>query len=251
MEGKQQIEVCFSPAIFHLHHDPESVVVIIDILRATSAICTAFMNGVDSIIPVGKIEEAKAYKEKGFMVAAERDGLVLDFADFGNSPFNFTVERVKGKEIVYSTTNGTQAVQMASDCHAVTVGSYLNLSALAKYLIDTRRNVVMFCAGWKKRFSLEDTLFAGALSELLLDSGKFSTICDATHASVDLWRTAKPDLYGYIPKMAQKNRLAKHGLDDCIEFCHTLNQTGVIPILKNNKLVPLDTNEQTAHATNY
>lgn len=246
MEQKPQIEVCFSPAIFHLHHHPESVVVIIDILRATSAICTAFMNGVQAIIPVGKIDEAKALKDKGYMVAAERDGLVLDFADFGNSPFNFTPERVKGKEIVYSTTNGTQAVQMAADCHAVVVGSYLNLSALASFLKSEKRNAVMFCAGWKNRFSLEDTLFAGALSDMLLANGNHTTICDATHAAVDLWRTAKADLHAYIPKVAQKGRLAKHGLDDCIEFCHTLDQTNVVPILQNNKLVPMAVTIETS-----
>lgn len=236
---KLTIDVCFSPSIYHLHHNPESVVVVIDILRATSAICAAFMNGVDAIIPVGKVDEAKSYKEQGFLVAAERDGFVLDFADFGNSPFNFTTDRVGGREIVYSTTNGTQAVQMAAGCHAVVVGSYLNLSALGQYIIGEQKNVVLFCAGWKNRFSLEDTLFAGALSEYLIENGGFMTICDAANASMDLWQTAKPDLHGYITKAAQKARLAKHGLDDCIDFCHTIDQTRVVPLLRDGKLVPV------------
>jgi 2-phosphosulfolactate phosphatase len=234
-----KIEVCVSPSLYQYHHNTESIVVVIDILRATSAICAAFMNGVDAIIPVGKIEEAKALKEKGFMVAAERDGLVLDFADFGNSPFNFTPERVAGREIVYSTTNGTQAVQMAADCYAVAIGAYLNLDALGKYLISQKRNVVLFCAGWKNRFSLEDTLFAGALSTYLVENGGYTTICDATHAAMDLWQVAKPNLIGYIPKAAQKARLAKNGLDDCIDYCHTLNQTSVVPVLQQGKLVGL------------
>ena len=99
---KQKIEVCYSPALFTYYENPEAVVVVTDILRASSAIVTAFMNGVDRIIPVGTLEEAKAFKEKGYMVAAERDGIVRDFADFGNSPYNFTGEQVKGKEIVYT-----------------------------------------------------------------------------------------------------------------------------------------------------
>ena len=87
MTGKKKnIEVCFSPALFADFRNQEAIAVIVDILRATSAIVTAFENGVDRIIPVGTLEEARAFKEKGFMVAAERDGLVRDFADFGNSP---------------------------------------------------------------------------------------------------------------------------------------------------------------------
>ena len=92
----------------------DSIVVIIDILRATSAICTAFDNGASSIIPVADIPEARNYKDRGYLVAAERDGFVLDFADFGNSPFNFTREKVAGKTIVYSTTNGTGIIKLAS-----------------------------------------------------------------------------------------------------------------------------------------
>src|SRR6266542_5954411 len=114
---QRSVEVSFTPASFDCFRNPRAVVVVVDVLRATSAICAAFMNGVDKIIPVGTVEEARAYKQKGFLVAAERDGLVLDFADFGNSPYNFTPERVKGKTIVYSTTNGTQAIQMASSCY--------------------------------------------------------------------------------------------------------------------------------------
>src|ERR1035437_4937876 len=122
---QKRVEVCFTPAVFDCFHDLEAVVVVVDVLRATSAICTAFMNGVDKIIPVGTVDEAREYKNKGYLLAAERDGLVLDFADFGNSPYNFTPERVKGKTIIYSTTNGTQAIQMASSCHKVAIGSFL------------------------------------------------------------------------------------------------------------------------------
>src|SRR5512145_2226550 len=111
--GMKSLEVCLSPAMFAQHADNEAVVVVIDILRATSAICTAFANGAKAIIPVTTVEEARNMKFDGFLIAAERDGFVLDFADFGNSPFNFTSDRVEGKTIVYSTTNGTSIINMA------------------------------------------------------------------------------------------------------------------------------------------
>ncbi|MDK2843107.1 MAG: 2-phosphosulfolactate phosphatase [Anaerophaga sp.] len=234
---KHNLEVCFSPALYELFHHSDAVVVVVDILRATSAICTAFMNGARHIIPVGSLEEAREWKTKGHLVAAERDGLILDFADFGNSPFNFTSDRVQQHDIVYSTTNGTSAIHKAAKAHAVAIGSYLNLSALSQWLLMKGRDVVILCAAWKNKFSLEDSLFAGALSKKLLDSGEFSTICDSVHASLDLWESAQPDVYRYVLKAAQKQRLAKNGLDDVIGFCHTPDQTNIVPVLKGNLLV--------------
>ncbi len=237
MKDIPHLEVCFTPATFDSFGKPGAVVAVIDVLRASSAICAAFMNGAKELIPVGEIEEAREYKKQGYLVAAERDGFVLDFADFGNSPFNFTPERVKGKTIVYSTTNGTQAIRMAGKCHAVTVAAYINLSAVCEYLVSFNRDIILFCAGWKNRFSLEDTLLAGAMAEKILENPGFVTNCDSTMASLDLWSLAKPNLMGYIQKTAQKSRLQKNGLDDCIEYCHTIDITTIVPVLSDGKLI--------------
>lgn len=235
--GKKLIETFFSPALYEPEGRENSIVVIIDILRATSAICTAFENGAASIIPVAGVEEAKAYKKQGYLVAAERDGYVLDFADFGNSPFNFTREKVAGRTIVYSTTNGTGIINMASGAGTIVIGSFLNLSALKNWIAKQEQNVVLFCAGWKNRFNLEDTLCAGALAAGLFEDTKYSTICDSTLASVDLWNLAKKDLPGYIEKAAQRTRLRDKDLDDCIGFCLTADFTKKIPVLKHGILV--------------
>lgn len=235
-KGKRNIEVCFTPALFQGYRNTEAIAVITDILRATSAIVTAFDNGVERIIPVGTLEEARAYKEKGFMVAAERDGIVRDFADFGNSPYNFTPERIAGREIVYSTTNGTQAIHVASECHRVLIGAYLNFTAVFEWLNKQNRDVVILCAGWKNKFNLEDSLYAGALSDKLLSAGNYQTICDSTLASLDLWEKARTDLMGYIDKVAQRERLRRNKLDDVIEYCHTFDKTRVIPVLDGGHL---------------
>ncbi len=239
MENRKKVEVCFSPAIYPAFHNQDAIVVIVDILRATSAIITAFMNGANRIIPVATLEEAKAYKDKGYMVAAERDGIVRDFADFGNSPFNFTRNRIEGKDIVYSTTNGTQSITMASNCYKVLIGAYLNLSSIVQYIVSENHDVLVLCAGWKNKFNLEDSLFAGALAEKVLENNNFYTICDSTLASIDLWNIARKDLMGYIDKAAQRHRLKKNKLDDVIEYCHTPDQTDIIPALKENYLVRL------------
>lgn len=235
----RKVEVCLSPALYKYFENPSAIAVVVDVLRASSAIVTAFMNGAERIIPVGTLEEASAMKEKGYMVAAERDGIVRDFADFGNSPYNFTADRVQNNDIVYSTTNGTQAIQLASTSSQVLVGAFLNLSAIAHYLKEQDQDVLILCAGWKNKFNLEDTLFAGALADILLGSDNFHTICDSTLASQDLWKLAENDPYDYIQKAAQRDRLRKNNLDDVIEYCMKRDLTRIIPVLEEDYLIKL------------
>jgi len=235
--NKRNLETCFSPALYEAENHTDSIVVIIDVLRASSAICTAFANGAASIIPVSEVEEAKSYKSKGFLVAAERDGFILDFADFGNSPFNFTKEKIEGKTIVYSTTNGTSLINITRSSYMTVIGSFLNIGALSDWLIKQGRNVILVCAGWKNRFNLEDTVCAGAIAKSLMDSNVFETVCDSTLAAIDLWLLASPDLIGYIDKAAQRSRLRDKNLDDCIEFCLTPDFTDKIPVMRNGVLI--------------
>jgi 2-phosphosulfolactate phosphatase len=240
MLEKRDLETCFSPALYEPERHVGAIIVVIDILRATSAMCTAFENGAESIIPVATVTEAREYKEKGYLVAAERDGYVLDFADFGNSPFNFTPEKVAGKTIVYSTTNGTGIIKIASSAGFIIVGSFLNISALTTWISKQERPVVLFCAGWKNRFNLEDTICAGAMAERLMSTSHYSTICDSTHAALDLWSLAKTDIPGYIEKVAQRSRLRDKQLDDCIPFCLTMDYTSKIPVIRDGILVSMD-----------
>lgn len=225
------IEVCLSPILFpHRLTKEDFIVVIVDILRATTAICSAFENGVKEIIPVAGTENAKKYKEKGYLVAAERDGKILDFADFGNSPFNFMKKEAIDKTIAYSTTNGTQAIEMVKE-HEVYIGSFSNLEILTQWLIKQDRNIVILCAGWKNKFNLEDSVFAGALAKNLTDRHHFNIQCDSTLASMDLWDIARKDLLQYIDKCSHRQRLREYMLDDVVEYCFTPNTTKVIPKL--------------------
>jgi 2-phosphosulfolactate phosphatase len=242
-ERKRKVEVCLSPALYNEFSNDDAIVVIVDILRATSAIVTAFMNGVKSIIPVATLDEALAYKKRGFFVAAERDGIVRDFADFGNSPYNFKRELIEGHDIVYSTTNGTHCIMMARNSYRVLIGGYLNLDALVSYIVKENRDLVILCAGWKNKFNLEDSLFAGALAESVLRHDGYTTDCDSAHASIDLWNLARNNMMAYIDKAAQRHRLKKNNLDDVIAYCHTLNLTSVIPTLENNYLTLVKNNQ--------
>ena len=236
-KDKHTIEVCFSPKLFSEILTRESfVVVLVDILRATTSICTAFANGVDRIIPVGDMEDARKYKEQGYLVASEQDGKKMDFADFGNSAFSFTRERISGKTIVYCTTNGTRALEMARSAEQVVIGSFINLSALAEWIRTRQINVIILCSGWKNKFCLEDTLFAGALASSLLENSVYRTNCDSAMAAIDLWNLAKTDILGYIEKAAHRHRLKQLGLDDVIPYSFTMNQTDAVPVFDGKEI---------------
>ena len=233
------IETCFSPPLFqHLLTKENYAVVIVDILRFSTAVCTAFQNGATEIIPLAEIVQTKAYRSKGYLIAGERDGIVIEGADFGNSPFNFTQENVKGKKLVITTTNGTQTIQSAKASDTVVLGAFSNISVLADWLAKRDQNVVIFCAGWKNKFNLEDTLLAGALAQRLL-AMDFCTVCDSTAAAIDLWNVAKKDILAYIGKAAHCKRLQRLGLDDVLEYCFTADTANVIPFLKDDAFVDI------------
>ncbi len=231
------IEVCFTPKLYSEIITKENfIVVMVDVLRASTSICAAFENGVEAIIPVSSLEEAKAYKEKGYLVASEREGVVLGFADFGNSAFNFMTEAVKGTTIVYSTTNGTQAIELAKKAQGLAIGAFSNISTLSNWLIEKNCNVVVLCAGWKNKFNLEDSMFAGALVEKLIASPTIKNNCDSAEAALDLWQAAKPNPLAYIEKAAHRTRLKNLNLDDVLEFTFQLDTAQVVPLLKDGVL---------------
>ncbi|MDR2036657.1 MAG: 2-phosphosulfolactate phosphatase [Bacteroidales bacterium] len=233
-----RITVCFSSSQFFFYPYSGKNAVAIDIFRASTSICTAFMNGVKEVIPTSTDEELKKYIGK-YIIAAEQDGIKLEFADIGNSPKYFTRELVEGKTVAYSTTNGTHTIRLAAQCHSAVVGSYINISALCRWLEAGEKDVFLLCSGRKGCFNLEDALFAGAVAQKLIDSGKFDTACDSTLAAMDLWSLAKNDLPDYIKKAAQNERLRKIHSDDIIPYCLTYDLTDMVPIYKNNRLVPM------------
>jgi len=236
MIDKPTVEVCFSPKLYeHKLTNGKFTTVVVDILRATTSICAAFDHGVRQIIPVSGLDEARSMKEQGYFVACERNGEVMDFADIGNSASDFIRDDLKGKVVVFSTTNGTKTINMASDATEVLIGSFVNFQSLTEYLINKGENVVVFCAAWKSLFNLEDSVFAGAIAEKLLDSG-FITFCDSALGAIDMWEKAKPDLKAYLAKSSHRNRLKHLVSDEDFTYTVTLNSTIVIPRLSGDSL---------------
>ena len=239
MDDRKHVEVCFTPGEYEYFKGEYEIVVVIDVLRATSAICAAFQNGIKSIIPVATIEEAREYQKKGYLVGAERKGQIVEGFDFGNSPYSYMKEELKGKEVVLSTTNGTKALSIASDAPVVVVGALNNLDALCDWLAEQDKNVLCLCSGWQDKFNLEDTICAGAISDKLISTGKFKSDEDSSIAAKYLYLSAWDNPLGYLKSSSHRKRLKNLNLNEDIKYCLTPNKTNVIPILKNEKLVKL------------
>jgi 2-phosphosulfolactate phosphatase len=235
----KNLDVCLTPALIPLFNVEDYVVVVIDIFRATSSICYGIENGAEAIIPVSEVEECLAYQDKyaHYLLAAERNGEVVAGFDFGNSPFSYTKEKVAGKTIVLTTTNGTHALQRSIQAKKIIIGSFLNLTAVCDWLKTQQENVLLVCAGWKNNFNLEDTLFAGAVVDHLKSAG--FVLDDAAIAANDLFQIGKPDISAYLKKTSHSERLKKLGIEADIEFCLQVDLTTAIPVLQGEKLVRL------------
>lgn len=226
-----KIDVCFSPILYPYYtENDDTIVVVVDVFRATTTMCMALSNGAAGIMPVATVEEAKAYKEQGYLVGGERNVVKFEFGDFGNTPSEYTREKVEGRDVVISTTNGTHAIDMADDCSCLIIGSFSNISTVADFCLSQKKDVLVLCAGWKDKFNLEDSLFGGALAEILIDKGGYNANFDAVGVALSMWKEAKPDILTYIKKGEHMKRLEAHNLLDVARFCLESDTTQVLPI---------------------
>jgi len=239
MDSRKHVEVCFTPGEYDYYKDEYEIVVVIDVLRATSAICSAFQNGVKALIPVPTVEEAREYQAKGYLVGAERKGQIVEGFDFGNSPYSYMKPELVDQEVVLSTTNGTKAIDVAKDAETVVIGALNNLDALCDWLIKQNKNTLCLCSGWQDKFNLEDTICAGAIMDKLLETGNYTSDEDSSIAAKYLYLSAKDNYMGYLKSSSHRRRLKNLNLNEDIKYCLTPNTTDVIPILKDGKLVKI------------
>lgn len=233
-----KIEVSFTPENYSVYENRDSVVVVTDILRATSAICTALQHGAKEIIPVSTIEEARAYQQQGYLVGAERNGEQLEGFDFGNSPYSYMCpEVIQGKSIVLTTTNGTKAINMAKETHRVLIGAFTNFTTVTNWLVNQDKDIIVLCSGWKGRYNLEDTLFAGALTHALNQRGSLTEIEDSALSAMYLYNLAKDDPYKFLMNSSHRRRLKKLNLKEDIRYCLSMDQANVLPFYEDGRLI--------------
>ena len=237
---KPALYTSLSPALLHLYDVSSSIVVIIDVLRATSTIATALYNGAKQIIPVDSVAECiRIGKQIDGITAGERDGKVAEGLVHGNSPFEYPESFIKNKTLVLTTTNGTKLLHMALDkcAKGIITGSFPNISAVCNYLIAQNQHVILGCAAWKDRVNIEDTLFAGAVISRI--KNHFDINCDSSQMAETMYQEAKEDLFAFMKARNASHylRLSNYGLEKDIRYCLIANTAPVLPFYEDGKLI--------------
>lgn len=228
------MRVCLSPALVDNYKLEHTIVVVIDILRATTSMCVAFGHGVEHIVPVETPEACAAYRSQGYLCAAERNGEAVPGFDMGNSPYSF-MQDLRGKRLAMTTTNGTHALHRAHHAHGIVIGAFSNMTVLASWLRQQPQSVLLLCSGWKNNVNLEDSIFAGAMVEELADS--FTPRDDASTVSRLLYKAANADKRFYLQNSSHYQRLIELKLQRDVKFCLRRDTHNVLPVYRDGKLL--------------
>jgi len=237
---KPSLHTVLTPSLLDLYEVHDSIVVIIDVFRATSTMATALYNGASKIIPVDSAELCiEMGKQTGGITAGERDGKIIPGLAYGNSPSEYPRSFIENKTLVITTTNGTKLLHMAlkQGAKEVITGSFPNLSKVVSFLKEQNANIILGCSGWKNRFNIEDTLFAGAVIEEIKD--QFTIHCDSSFMANQLYNMHKADMPNYIQTLTHWHRLAAYGLEDDMQYCVSKDVAPSLPIFKNGALIDL------------
>lgn len=229
------VEVCVSPALIDTFDIREKIVVIIDILRASTSICVALDYGAACIAPAATVADCLRYRAEGYLCAAERDGKTVEGFEFGNSPYAFMAPELKGCKLALTTTNGTRALHASLEARRIVIGAFANISALAGWLRRQQTSVVLHCAGWKNKLNLEDTIFAGALLVELADD--FAPGDDAAVLAKSLYEAADNEKRAYITASAHYKRLMELNLQKDVKYCLRRDSHNVIPVFEDGRLI--------------
>lgn len=234
------IDLTFTPVELDKKDLRGKTVVVIDTLRATSTMIVAFENGCSAFIPVATIEEARRLaeekKEQNLLLGGERGARAVEGFHLGNSPRDYLPQKVRGKVVVMTTTNGTRALVSAKRAAEVFIGAFLNLSALGQRLIETQTDVILACSGEKDLFCLEDAVCCGAIVDYLEKSGISLLKSDSALAAKILYEYFEGDIYGMLKASDWGQYLESIGLAKDVRICAQIDSSKLVPVYREGKI---------------
>ena len=235
------IEVAFSRLDPACRLASGRAVAVIDVIRATTTITMALHQGCAGIIPVRTLSEARTVARrlgKRALLAGERGAERAAGFELGNSPAEYGRERINGKTVVLTTTNGTRTFQAVSGAQAIIACSFLNASAAARWLADTGLDILIVCAGRHGRFCLEDVVGSGMLIDRVLNIADRPIECsDAARAARQLFLTYRDDLLGMLRGCEWGRHIIQKDFGADLEICAQVDLTDIVPIMRKDRLV--------------
>ncbi|MBW2120700.1 MAG: 2-phosphosulfolactate phosphatase [Deltaproteobacteria bacterium] len=235
-----KVDCQFTPLMISGRENNDPVFVVIDVLRATSTIVTAFMNGCRSILPVAEVEEALRLAEDSrekVLLGGERGGLIVEGFDLGNSPLEYTPGRIRGQTVVFTTTNGSRAFRALPKGATGVVASFLNLRAVGGYCVREGRDVVVILSGREGGFSLEDAVCGGGVAAVVRkELGETAELTDSALASRILYHHFREDLVGMFKASFHGRHLVRIGAEQDLRYCAQLDLTEIVPLYRDGRI---------------
>lgn len=235
--------VLFSPVIADELFFTGKTVVVIDVLRASTTIVTALLNGAREIVPVATVEFGVKISGGMFggqtLLGGERNTRKVEGFALGNSPLEYTKEVVSGKTIILYTTNGSKAIVKAKFAEDLYIGSYLNLSAVAEKILECGKDFEILCAGKSNTFSLEDSVCAGRLIQEIVNRKEDIQLSDTARVSISLNDSFGKDPLEMLEESEHGKLLMQNGFEDDLKYAAGVDTSDVIPYFSMNVLKPL------------
>ncbi len=235
-----EVEVYLSG--YHVDEDDvrDKTVVVIDVLRTSTTAAAALHNGARAVVPAADMAEAGKIAANldptSYTLGGERSGLKIEGYRFGNSPLEYTRDTIGGKTLILNTTNGTPTIRRCRHAANLVIGGFVNLRLVADFLRDDGHDVVIVCAGWRSRVSLEDTLCAGMLLHELWGGFEPSGTSDTGHIAFTLFTNEEADIPGALRRSTHGRRLMAMGRADDVAFCASVDTVPVLPVYGESRL---------------
>lgn len=240
----KKLDVFYALHSFQEDELRDKVVVVIDVLRASSTIVTALMNGAKAVIPVADMGEASKISmnvdSDNYLLCGEKDGEKIEGYDLGNSPLEYSKDVVKGKTLIFNTTNGTKAIKKTLGSSQVFIASFLNVGTVVKQLSELNKEIVLVCAGWKGRLAFEDMLLAGNIIHDLCEGSLGDNARDGAKVAFSLYDRYGKDIAAVIHKSNHAMRLKEIVGADDVDYCCQINTTDILPRLHEGMITLQD-----------
>lgn len=233
-----QIDVQLIPSLSNSKLPQDRIVVVIDVLRATSVMVQALSQGASEIIPVATVEEAfqmaKVFPRESILLGGEREGQKIPGFDLGNSPKEYLEEKVRGKKLILTTTNGTKAFQLVPPEKEILVGSFFNIGAVTKRCLESEKDIFIFLSGNEGSFSLEDTLCAGMLiTRITKEKEKSFSVTDSSLCAQIVFQRYENHLLEAFKQSHHGSELILQGFEDDLTDCAQIDITHIVPLFKD------------------
>ncbi|MGH7321983.1 MAG: 2-phosphosulfolactate phosphatase [Candidatus Rokuibacteriota bacterium] len=235
------IDVAFTPEEVVQKPLVGASVVVIDVVRASTTIVTALAHGARTVVPVATPQEAMAraqvWPDGRALLGGERGGAPPPGFECGNSPTEYAAGRVRGRAVIFTTTNGTRALLAVEGAKRVAVAGFVNAAAVIRWLARQRSDVVLVCAGESGRFCLEDASCAGLLVERLRMARPGALVSDAARAAGILYAHYRSDLGRMLDEAVWAQMLVSQGRGSDLPLCAAVDAYDVVPVLEGGALV--------------